>query len=345
MPERYLRNAWYVAGWPGEITRRPLRRTFLNEPVVLFRRQDGTPVALADRCPHRFVPLSLGKLVGDELQCIYHGLRFDASGACAFNPHGDGAIPRRAQVRSFPLLERHGVVWIWLGEAARAPATQLPDLSIVDDPAFALVFGTMLVKANYLLVSDNLLDLSHVQFLHPLLRVPDGAVRRHDVRQDGDTVWSMLWRDNALPNVLHQLFWPKDKIGDSRAHMRWNAPSVLLLDTGITERGRPAEEGVSVPSVHLLTPETDNTTHYFWGFLRNRDVDDAAVSERIRAVGLQAFEEEDRPVIEAQQANIQSADVMNLGPALLSPDAAAVRARRILERLIEAEHSAPQAAE
>src|SRR5689334_869176 len=272
MPEVFLQNAWYVAGWSEQVTRSPLRRTLLNEPIVLFRREDGAAVALADRCPHRFVPLSLGLLIGDELQCPYHGLRFDASGQCTLNPHGDGKIPPSARVRSYPIMERHGVLWIWMGnDTERAPAPQPPEIPVLGDPTFRLVSGSMVIGANYQLIIDNLLDLSHVQFLHPLLRVPnDGVTIRHQVRQEGDSIWSMLWRDNALPNALQQLFWPRDQLGDARAHMRWSAPSILLLDTGITERGGEPEQGVSIPSVHLLTPETDTTTHYFWGFLRNR---------------------------------------------------------------------------
>src|SRR5690348_5037427 len=106
----------------------------------------------------------------------------------------------------------------------------------------------------------------------------------------------MLWRDNALPNAHQQVFWPRDQLSDARAHMRWSAPSILLLDTGITERGGEPEQGVSIPSVHLLTPETDTTTRYFWGFLRNRKTDDAATCEHIRGLGLQAFEQEDKPI-------------------------------------------------
>jgi len=344
MAEAFLRNAWYVAGWPEHVTRSPLRRTLLNEPIVLFRREDGTPVALADRCPHRFVPLSLGRLIGDELQCAYHGLRFDRDGKCTLNPHGDGRIPPGARVRSYPLRERDGVLWIWMGgDAERAAATEPPEIAVLHDPTFRLVSGSMVVGANYQLITDNLLDLSHVQFLHPLLRVPNAGVRvRHEVRQDGDSIWSMLWRDNALPNGLQQLFWPRDKIGDGWAHMRWSAPSILFLDVGITELGGKPEDGVSIPSVHLLTPETDNTTHYFWGFLRDRRTDDEGVSEQIRKLGLQAFEQEDKPIIEAQQRNMSSNDIMSLGPALLQPDGAAVQVRRALKRLIESEFAGSQ---
>jgi Vanillate O-demethylase oxygenase C-terminal domain len=160
------------------------------------------------------------------------------------------------------------------------------------------------------------------------------------MRHEGNRVWSMLWRDGALPSGLMGLFWPADKTGDARAHMRWDPPAVHLLDVGITEVGEAPEDGLTLPSVHLLSPETAGTTHYFWAFLRNRDIDNAAISDRIRAIGVNAFANEDKPIIEAQQANIDGDDLFALQPIVLAPDAAAMRARRMLKRLIDAEAAA-----
>lgn len=342
LPSRYLRNAWYPAAWADEITRSPLRRILLDDPLVLYRREDGTPVALHDRCPHRFAPLSMGTLVGDLIQCPYHGLRFDAGGICVFNPHGEGTIPRNARVRSLQVVERFGLVWIWAGEPEQADPALLPDFAVLEDPAYACVRGVLHMNANYQLITDNLLDLSHVPYLHPQLRAPNDVVNRHEMRKEGTRVWSMLWRDDALPSGLMQLFWPKDRMGDARAHMRWDPPGLLLLDVGITDRGAAPEAGLTLPSVHLLAPETAGTTHYFWAFLRNRDIHDPALDEKIGAIGRNAFANEDKPIIEAQQANIgPDADVLALKPIVLSPDAAGLQARRILRRLLEAEATTP----
>src|SRR5947208_10186817 len=115
-PSVYLRNSWYVAAWDREVSRRPLARTYLDEPVVLFRKEDGTPVALQDRCCHRYLPLSRGKLEADRLRCGYHGLLFDADGKCVEIP-GQANIPPQAKVRAFPTQERVGWIWIWMGDA------------------------------------------------------------------------------------------------------------------------------------------------------------------------------------------------------------------------------------
>ncbi|MBB1163233.1 Rieske 2Fe-2S domain-containing protein, partial [Aquariibacter albus] len=129
----YLKNAWVVAALSSEVGPEALfHRTLLDTPVLIYRKADGTPVALHDRCPHRFAPLHLGRRIGDEVACLYHALRFDCSGQCTHNPHGNGQIPAAAQVRSFPLLERHGFLWIWMGEPAAARPEALPDFSPLD---------------------------------------------------------------------------------------------------------------------------------------------------------------------------------------------------------------------
>ncbi len=128
----FLKNAWYVAAWSAEIVQGALfSRTLLGEPVVFFRKPDGGVAAIGDRCPHRFAPLHRGLLDGGQVQCPYHGLRFDASGICVHNPHGNGAIPRTARVRAYLLAERDLIVWIWMGDATLADASLIPDYSFL----------------------------------------------------------------------------------------------------------------------------------------------------------------------------------------------------------------------
>jgi phenylpropionate dioxygenase-like ring-hydroxylating dioxygenase large terminal subunit len=277
--------------------------------------------------------------VRGRIQCAYHGLRFDGSGRCTLNPHGDKTIPEALRVGTYRLAERHGIVWIWMGDAALADAAAIPDFSIVGDSSrYAAAGGYTHVKANYQLITDNLLDLSHVEFLHPGLRTEGGHAPRLELKQEGDTVWSMRYRDNVPPNQLLKMFW-SDRLGDSRAHMRWDPPSLLMLDVGITGVGRPVEEGVAVPSAHLLTPETARTTHYHWAFLRNARIHDEALTATIKALGNQAFDKEDKPIIEWQQANMGTTDLAALHPVLLQPDAPAARARRVLAQRIAQERT------
>ena len=139
-PGRYLRNCWYVAGWADELGESPQAKTFLDEPVALFRDADGIAHAIAGRCPHRFAPLGHGQVVDGALQCPYHGLRFDGAGACVFNPHESGVVPR-VSVPVYPLAERHNLLWIWMGEADRADEAMIPDFAWLADERWEPVRG------------------------------------------------------------------------------------------------------------------------------------------------------------------------------------------------------------
>ena len=129
----FVRNAWYVAAWDDEIGRQPFARTLLDEPIVMYRKEDGGIVALEDRCCHRFLPLSRGVLQGDRLQCSYHGMIYDGTGACVEIPW-QAEIPSAARVRAYPVVERHRWVWIWMGAAEDADAKTITDFHWLDDP-------------------------------------------------------------------------------------------------------------------------------------------------------------------------------------------------------------------
>ncbi|HUB94855.1 MAG TPA: Rieske 2Fe-2S domain-containing protein, partial [Stellaceae bacterium] len=162
---RALRNQWYCAALSKEIGRTPLARTFLGEPVVMYRASDGAAVALEDRCCHRRAPLSRGAVEGDNLRCGYHGLLYEPGGQVIWAP-GQDKLPPGARVRRYPLTEKHGWTWIWMGDPALADPEAAPAFHWYDAPGWASVGSCLPVKANYLLLVDNLLDLSHLAFLH-----------------------------------------------------------------------------------------------------------------------------------------------------------------------------------
>jgi phenylpropionate dioxygenase-like ring-hydroxylating dioxygenase large terminal subunit len=161
----FLKNYWYVAALADEVRERPLGRTLLGEPVVLFRTADGAPHAFEDRCPHRQLPLSMGKVIGDVLQCHYHGLRFDGSGQCVRVP-GQDHIPAKARVRTYPVVERYRWIWVFMGDPALADPAQICDFHWLQDPDWGAKPAYLHVEANWQLVVDNLLDLTHLAFVH-----------------------------------------------------------------------------------------------------------------------------------------------------------------------------------
>ena len=205
------------------------------------------------------------------------------------------------------------------------------------------IFGHLHTKANYELVIDNLLDLSHVEFLHPLVQQPEGVdAHQTEFRQEGNQIIAMRWKPNsAIHGLAGNLYWTsKSKRGDARAHMYWEAPSTLHFDLGLTEVGAPEEDGVCLPNAHLVTPQDEFTSHYFWSIARNRQVGDQAASDKLFAIANRVFSEEDLPMIEAQQENMGNrSDLMAMNPVALEPDLPATRARRILRQLIQAEQA------
>lgn len=337
----FLRNAWYMAAWAEEVRQKPLRRILLEEPVVMFRKSSGQAVALVDRCPHRFAPLSLGKVQGDTLECGYHGLRFDASGACVHNPHGDGKIPNKTCVYAYPIVEKNTLIWIWMGDPASVDLSTIPSYSFLDDDSRSRVDGYLNVKANYQLEIDNLLDLSHTQFVHDNFHYSESIISgQHEVKHEGKTVDSKLWCPSGPPSNNFSKRLPSLPAGekvDQWFDMRWEAPSTLRLDTGVTVAGEPRENGARSFTAHVLTPETATSTHYFFAHSRDFLIGDKTTDESIALWQRVGFGEQDRGILEAVQKTMQTTDLMSLNPVLLPIDAAAIRARRVLDSLIEAE--------
>lgn len=344
----FLLNCWYVAAWGDELSSgQLLTRRLLGERVVLWRDGAGQVHALEDRCPHRFAPLSTGKVMDDgTLQCGYHGLRFGGDGECSHNPQGSGAIPKAAHVRAFPVVERHTAVWIWMGDPERADPARIVDYSILSrqpSEGYRTLHGHFTVQASYELEIDNLLDLSHTEYLHGN---SIGTEAHHSAKyesfQEGETrVHSNRWfLEGPCPQEFARDFPTEGRPVEHWVNMVWDAPSTLMLHFGVTLTGRPREEGMNGWSGQLLTPETATSTHYFFTHTRLQQLDSVEVDEVILRGMRHAFTQEDGPMLETIQTVMGDADLWSLKPVLLEGDAGAVRARRLLEKLIAEERAA-----
>jgi phenylpropionate dioxygenase-like ring-hydroxylating dioxygenase large terminal subunit len=334
----FLMNTWYVAAWGHEITDELFSRTLLNEKVLIYRRLDGVAVAISDRCPHRFAPLSLGRLKGDNVQCGYHGLEFDGTGACVGNPHGK-VIPKACRVRSFPLVERYGILWIWPGDAALADENVIPDFGHLVEPGHKTVHGGTVVNANYELIADNLMDASHTQYVHlDLLGTEAFAQSEHEVIQDGTSVHSNYIVPNSrVPEAYRDYFDASVDRVEYSVNFQWQPPSLVINRVSLkpTDASKTA---IYRTGTHLMTPETATTAHYHFAHTRNFQLEDARVDARTRRWQKLGLTDQDGPIIEACQAAMgDTTDIMSLHPALFPFDEAAVRVRRILAGLIGAE--------
>ena len=332
----FLRNYWYVAATDAEIGRKPLGRMILGDPIVLFRAEDGTPVAFEDRCPHRHLPLSMGKLVGDTLQCLYHGLRFARDGHCVYIP-GQEQIPQAAKVRCYPVVERYHWIWIWLGDPALADPAAITDFHWLDDPNWGAKGAYLHVEANWQLVVDNLLDLTHLAFVHDTT-IGNLALAEHakvKVARTRDGVVVTRWIIDQEPPPTFK------KVGGFQGNVdRWQIidftpPAFLRLDVGATPTGTGAPEGrrvggITMRNLNAITPETETTSHYFWGQAHDFDVNNPETTNKIFEQIQTAFLE-DVAVFSAQQRNLNL--IQNPPQIDIAADAGAIQARRILARL------------
>jgi vanillate O-demethylase monooxygenase subunit len=336
----YLLNCWYLAAWEEELPAGGhLLRTIAERPLIVSRSTDGEVDVLLDRCPHRLVPLSRGLIGEDGIVCAYHGIGFDRKGVSTHNPHGP--IQSALSVPSYPAVIRHRGKWVWLGDPERADPASIPDLSVIGEfPPVAQIFGYEFIAANYLLCSDNILDLSHADYLHPDSLGGGATTRAKQAIRETDSEIRVDWlaANDVAPPALEALMDEPGQPIDLKLWVRWNAPGVMLLNFGAVPAGRADLGGPDTWGIHVMVPQNAASTHYFYWNGRNRGWTpefNAIVREAMRS----AFAGEDKPMLEAQQRNLGGAEFEDLSPVLLRTDEGPVRIRRRMSKLIAAEQA------
>lgn len=340
----FLRNLWYVAAFSADL--KPggpcLARRLLDEPVVLFRNASGTVGALLDRCSHRAMPLSAGHVEGEIIRCAYHGVEFGTDGRCSRIP-GQTRIPPAANVRAFPIVERDEFVWIWMGDPALADPALVQATPEHRDPAWSWRPYTMHVKSNWQLLVDNIMDLTHVAYIHS--RTIGGNPNTHfnaemSVQFDGRKVTLLRKMPDSVPPPTYIA------AGGFQGRVdRWQqvdylptAGNILRVNAGACDVGTGAyegrrENGFELLNVHAVTPETETTTHYLWTICTNAPRE-GGVPDRL-------FDQfhaticEDEAALALQQARIS--DLPGLPFVGIASDGAVNRARSMLETLHAAE--------
>lgn len=331
-------DRWWVAGFASELRDKPLARTLLGHPMVLFRDATGKAGALMDRCCHKALPLSCGTLEAGGLRCGYHGLLFDRTGTCTEIP-GQPSIPPRARVRSYPLVEQDRILWVWIGASPDAlPTDGPPDYAFHDHPDYGHGCGSYHYEAPYQLLHDNLMDLSHLGYVH--LNTIGGNARIHmnaKLMVDGDEehVRVVRWMPDSDPPPTYTAAWPFQGKVDRWQEIEFHVSHLRIwtgaMDVGADRLDNPDRAGFHMRGFHGVTPETASTTHYFWSVATNPSTDRLAVIDKVVQQSEATFDE-DKGVIEAQYANQRRFG--GLGTVDIHVDVGPNRARRIVSRLV-----------
>ncbi|RJF95913.1 aromatic ring-hydroxylating dioxygenase subunit alpha [Noviherbaspirillum saxi] len=333
-------NQWYVAAFSGELTDKPIARKLLNQPVVLLRTGGGQVAALEDRCCHRSLPLSCGTVESGGVRCGYHGLLYAPNGSCIEIP-GQERIPAKAKVTSYVVTEKNHIVWIWFGsEEGSAPTHDAPDYPHHDDPKYKFGWGVYHYDAPYQLIHDNLLDLSHLGYVH--LKTIGGNARQHmnaemKVTSEGNMVRVIRLMPGTPPPPTYKAAYPFGDKCDRWQEIEFDV-SHLRIWTGAVEPGKdviddPDRGGFHMRGFHGITPETETTAHYFWSMASNKHPDMPETIDTVIEQTKYTFDE-DRVVIEAQYKNMRQFGEQAAWTDI-HVDVGAVRARRIIAKLLE----------
>lgn len=325
-----LRNYWYLAAWSSELEDKPLGRRICDIPLVLFRQENGEAAALFDRCPHRFAPLSKGQVNEKGVVCPYHGLIFDGSGSCVHNPFGPP--PSAAKVETYPLVEKDGCVWFWHGDSELADESAVPDYShfLGDDEHVGAVWQRVTLNGQLILGVENLLDLTHSSFLH-VPTIPHWETfnfKDSKLTAGWEGEWlKARWTFNSPEG--DELFWIQTD---------WQAPGTMMLSSSTDPSGKHRDPPYT--QLHLYTPETETTTHYFTADKFDTQVEDLRQAQaRAELLATQVFAEDDE-IITAVQQQMGNKDFFDMKPVLLSIDKAAVMARRHFNELLAEQEAA-----
>jgi phenylpropionate dioxygenase-like ring-hydroxylating dioxygenase large terminal subunit len=331
-------NRWWIGALSSELKDAPIARTLLGRPMVLFRLPSGEVGALEDRCCHKELPLSCGSLESNGLRCGYHGLLFDREGTCLEIP-GQDRIPAKARVQSFHVKEQDDLVWVWIGSSPESrPDAPPPAYPIHVDPRYRFGGGRYHYDAPYQLIHDNLMDLSHLGYVHLNTIGGNAAVHMNAetrVSSEGDTVKLVRWMPESDPPPTYTAAWPFGGRVDRWQEIEFDVSHIRIwtgaMDAGAGDLADPARGGFHMRGFHGITPETETTTHYFWTVATNPQQDVERVAQVVIEQSAATFDE-DKVVIEAQYRNQLRFPVRQ--QIDIHVDAGPNRARRVIERLL-----------
>ena len=346
----FLMNTWYVACTSADLGHKPLGRTICNQRMVFFRNAEHQAVAVEDFCPHRGAPLSLGRVQDGKLVCGYHGLEMGCKGKTVHMP--GQRVQGFPSISAYAVIERYGFVWVWPGDAALADPSLMPVFDFFDNPSWAYAGGLYHVKADYRLMIDNLMDLTHETYVHASSigqpEIDDTPCATH---KEGNAVVTSRYMHNIQAPPFWRMAMKANGLDPEAAVDRWQIcrftpPSHVMIDVGVALAGMggfdaPAHAKASSVVVDFITPETETSHWYHWGMARQFKPHDAGLTAQIREGQGQIFGE-DMQMLEMQQANLLRHPTRKL--LMLKIDAGGVQSRRVIDQLLAAEQQGRETA-
>jgi vanillate O-demethylase monooxygenase subunit len=329
-------NVWYVGALSTELETGFVARKIAGVPILMFRQESGELAAVSDTCPHRFAPLSRGKIVSDVIQCGYHGMRFNALGKCVHNPQGDVISPNM-HIPSYKIVEKYSLIWVWPGNQSAADESLIPDLSeYVTQPGLRMGSHYYYAPYRYDILVDNVLDLSHVPYLHAGSFSSGSGVEAGTTvtkEKDGGVSIVQLRQNSPAP--------PRDRdlgdMVDEQYTMKWHPGQVMGFEKRTVAVGQPFAQGRWVKFGHVATPCDAKHTHYFMFHTRAHSLDDPAVDAQMSTYQRNVIESEDTPMLKAIQERMEGAELMSLRPVVLPMDKGAMRVRLVMGSRLAAE--------
>lgn len=334
-----LYNHWYVAGLANEFTEELRERTILNRSLVFYRRSDGSPVALQNRCAHRSFPLSKSTLDEDGIRCGYHGIKYRHDGSIQDVPCQ--ATCPATQIRSYPVKQVGPLIWIWMGKQEDANEEDIPEPPVHDGKNWTLIVGNYnYMEGSYLLMLENLCDLSHIPYLHSkTFNIPDAYVEIPiEMERNGNQVdfYRHLKSWGMIKNLFHPSVDFTDRKISHKSGARFVSPATVQGYSMIT----PLDEEDSQQATghyinHYMTPETQYRCHYYWYVARNYALNDSDFDKKFGQLIQSGFDEDKFAV--SQMQKVLENDQHDFREIYIAGDKPGVAMRQIVYRLAENE--------
>ena len=331
---KFLNNYWYVAANSEELKDKPIARIILGNPIVLFRGKSGKIGALDDRCAHRLTPLSLGRIDGDRLECGYHGWTYDCAGKCVRLPGLE--MPQKITVKSFPLVEKWGWVFIWMGDPDKSDNNTLPDFHVMGEDKWVGDGGMLRVEAHCDLIRDNLLDLTHAKYTHKQTLATEDVDR---VPVTAERVGDLVRVKRVMKNIQPSPFFAR-AVGYTQNIIHRQTTeftpgcNIVIRLRGNSSPGTSENLKNGLRVLNAMTPETSTSTHYFWWLGRDYNQDNTSLTQWMKDANARTFLE-DKTILEAQQQNMTREP--NQRPVPSPADKGLTLAAKLTEELLQGE--------